>query len=195
MSERNIFSEREHWLEEEYFRKQDQLLIEQIHQHKAKEEDRQQLAECTGLKDEDAITALQDLGYTSDTVELLHMLPMVEVAWAGGKVTDEHRKVILKIARMRGIQPNSASAEKLLCWLDEKPSDELFEASLHAIRLILESLPPEEQEYQREDLLARCNQIAHALFGRFWGHEIIHDEEQMIAHITEELGWTKSRTH
>lgn len=189
MSEKNIFAEREHWLEEEYFRKQDQLLIEQIHQRKAKEDDRQRLIEITGLKDEDAITALQDLGYTSDTVELLHMLPLVEVAWASGAVTDKHRKAILKIARMRGIQANSASAEKLLRWLDEKPSEELFEASLHAIRLILESLPPEEQEYQREDLLARCNQIAHVLFGRFWGHEVVQDEEQMIAHIAEELGW------
>ncbi|MFN0110557.1 MAG: hypothetical protein ACKVZH_17005 [Blastocatellia bacterium] len=191
MSERNIFSEREHWLEEEYFRKQDQLLIEQIHQLRAKEEDRQRLAEITDLKDEDVITALQDLGYTSDTVELLHMLPLVEVAWASGAVTDRHRKAILKIARMRGIQANSASAEKLLRWLDEKPSEELFEASLHAIRLILESLPPEEQEYQREDLLTRCNQIAHVLFGRFWGHEVVHDEEQMIAYIAEELGWTR----
>lgn len=189
MSERNIFSEREHWLEEEYFRKQDQLLIEQLHQRKAKEDDRQQLAEITGLKDEEAITALQDLGYTSDTIELLHMLPLVEVAWAGGAVTDKHRKTILKIARMRGIQANSASAEKLLRWLDEKPSEKLFEASLHTIRVILESLPPEEQEYQREDLLTRCNQIAHVLFGRFWGHEVVHEEEQMIAHIAEELGW------
>lgn len=189
MSERNIFSEREHWLEEEYFRKQDQLLIEQLHQRRAKEDDRQRLAETTGLKDEEAITALQDLGYTSDTIELLHMLPLVEVAWASGAVTDKHRKVIMKIARMRGIQANSPSAEKLLRWLDEKPSEELFEASLHAIRLILESLPPDEQEYQRDDLLARCNQIAHALFGRFWGHEVVHDEEQMIAHIAEELGW------
>ncbi len=191
MSERNIFSEREHWLEEEYFRKQDQLLIEQIHQRRAKEDDRQRLAEITGLKDEDAITALQDLGYTSDTIELLHMLPMVEVAWASGAVTDKHRKAILKIARMRGIQANSASAEKLLRWLDEKPSDELFEASLHAIRMILESLSPEEQEYQREDLLTRCNQIAHSLFGRFWGHEVVQEEEHMIAHIAEELGWTR----
>jgi len=189
MSEKNIFAEREHWLEEEYFRKQDQMLIEQIHQRRAKEDDRQRLAEITGLKDEDAIAALQELGYTSDTVELLHMLPLMEVAWAGGVITEKHRSAILKIARLRGIQENSPSDEKLMQWLNEKPSDELFGASLRAIRLILESLPPEERKHERDDLLAHCNQIAHALFGRFWGHEVVQEEERMVAHIAQELGW------
>lgn len=189
MSEKNMFEERERWLEEEYFRKQDQLLIEKIHERQALETDHQRMAEITGLKDEEAITALQDLGYSSETVELLHMLPLVEVAWAGGVVTDKHREAILKIAGMRGIKENTPSFEKLMQWLNEKPSEQLFEASLRATRLILETLPPEERKHQRDDLLAHCNQIAHVLFGRLWGHEVVHDEELMIAHIAEELGW------
>ncbi len=189
MSEKNIFAERERWLEEEYFRKQDQLLIEQIHQQKAQEADRQRIAELTGLNDAETIAALQELGYTSDTVELLHMLPLVEVAWASGVMTEKHRAAILKVARMRGIQENSLSDEKLMQWIDEKPSDELFGASLRAIRLILEALPPEERKHERDDLLAHCNQIAHALFGRLWGHEVVQEEEQMVAHIAEELDW------
>ena len=189
MSEKNIFAEREHWLEEEYFRKQDQQLVEQIHQRQFREADHQRLANITGLKDEDAITALQDMGYSSATVELLHMLPLVEVAWAGGAITDKHRNAITKIARMRGIVEGSESDQRLMQWMAEKPSEQLFEASLHATRLMLDALPAEERERSRHDLLLHCNQIAHAIYGRFWGHDVVHDEEQMITHIAEELGW------
>ncbi|HQR33858.1 MAG TPA: hypothetical protein PLK30_14070 [Blastocatellia bacterium] len=189
MSEKNIFADREHWLEEEYFRKQEQELIEKIHQRQFREADRQRLAEITGLKDDDALAALQDLGYSSETVELLHMLPLVEVAWASGAITDKHRNAITKIARMRGIAEDSESDQRLMQWLAEKPSEQLFETSLRATRLMLEALPTEEQEHSRKDLLLHCNQIAHALYGRLWGHEVIHEEEQMIAHIAEELGW------
>ncbi len=189
MSEKNIFEEREHWQEEDYFRKQDQLLIEKIHERQALESDRLRMAEITGLKDEDAIMALQDLGYSSETLGLLHMLPLVEVAWAGGVVTDKHREAILNIARLRGIKEKTLSDEKLRQWLNQKPSEQLFEASLHATRLMLEVLPPEERERSRDDLLAHCNQIAHVLFGRLWGHEVVHEEERMIAHIAQELGW------
>ncbi|MGH9799038.1 MAG: hypothetical protein ACRD82_01605 [Blastocatellia bacterium] len=191
MSEKNIFAERERWLEEEYFRKQDQLLIEKMHQSQTQEADRQRLAEITGLKDADIIAALQDLGYSSETVELLHMLPLVELAWVGGSPTDKHRKAIIKIARMRGITENSLLDQKLLQWLDEKPSEQLFETSLHATRLMLEALPPEERKHRRDDLLAHCNQIAHVLFGRLWGHEVVQEEEQIIAHIADELGWRR----
>ena len=189
MSEKDIFAERERWLEEEYFRKQNQLLVEKMRQRQAQEDDRRRLAEITGLKDEDAVTALQELGYSSETVELLHMLPLVEVAWSGGAITDKHRQAITKIARARGIAEYSESDKKLAQWMDEKPSEHLFEASLQTTRLMLEALPPEEREHSRDDLLAHCNQIAHAIYGRIWGHEIIHDEEMMIARIAEELGW------
>lgn len=90
---------------------------------------------------------------------------------------------------MRGIAENSLSDQKLMQWLDEKPSQQLFEASLRATRLMLESLPAEERERSRDDILAHCNQIAHVLYGRLWGHEVVQEEEQMIAHVAQELGW------
>lgn len=187
MSEKNIFAQREHWLEEEYFRKQDQQLIEQIHHRQFREADRQRLAEITGLRDEEVLTALQDMGFSSETVELLHMLPLVEVAWAGGAVTEKHRNAITKIARMRGITEGSEAEQRLMQWMAEEPPAELFEAALHATRLMLDALPPEERERSRQELLLHCNQIAHAIYGRMWGHDVVYGEEEMIAHIAEEI--------
>lgn len=189
MAEKDIFSEREHWLEEEYFRKQNQMLVEQLRQQTAQEADRQRLAEITGIKDEEALAGLQELGFSAETIELLHLAPLVEVAWAEGGVTDRQRELIIKLARMRGIDENSTADRKLTEWLSERPSHAFFEACLSAERLLLEALPPDERERNRDDLIAHCNRIARVIYGRMWGHEVIQEEEQMIAHIAEELGW------
>lgn len=190
MPEKDIFAEREHWLEEEYFRKQNQELIEKMHQRATLEADRQRLAEITGLKDEEALSGLQELGFTSETVGLLHLVPLVEVAWAEGGVADRERDLIFKIARARGIAPGSPADQMLTEWLTVRPTDRFFAATLHATRLLLEALPPEERERSRNSLIAYCNQIASVMSGGIWGRgQISEEEQQLIAHIAEEVGW------
>lgn len=77
MSERDIFAEREHWLEEKYFRKRDEELIEKLHRQRERQNARQRMAELIGVADQELIDALQDLGYTDQTVQLLYFLPIV----------------------------------------------------------------------------------------------------------------------
>ncbi|HKC86196.1 MAG TPA: hypothetical protein VKG02_09500, partial [Blastocatellia bacterium] len=80
MAERDKFAEREHWLEEEYFGRKNQELIQKLRERRAREADRQKMAEMMGVDDQEVIEALQDLGYTSETIPLLHIVPLVEVA-------------------------------------------------------------------------------------------------------------------
>lgn len=190
MAEKDIFAEREHWLEEEYFRRHNQELIEKMHQHAALEADRQQLAEITGLKDDEALSGLQELGFTAETVGLLHLVPLVEVAWAEGGVADRERALIFKIARARGIAPGSPADQMLTEWLNVRPTERFFAATLHATRLLLEALPPEQREASRDSLIAYCNQIASVMAGGILGRgQISEEEQQLIAHIAAELGW------
>jgi hypothetical protein len=112
MSDKNIFAEREHWLEEEYFRKKNQELIEKIHQQKEREAQRQHLADTLGTNDKDVIEALENLGYTEETVQLLHIVPLVQVAWSEGGVADREREMIFKVAQSRGIEPGSIAHQR-----------------------------------------------------------------------------------
>src|SRR5499426_4716149 len=130
MAERDKFAEREHWLEEEYFGKKNQELIQKLRARRARETDRQKMAEMMGVDDQEVLEALQDLGYTSETIPLLHIVPLVEVAWAEGGVADRERDMIYKIAQARGVQPETAAHELLSHWLENKPSDRFFENSL-----------------------------------------------------------------
>ncbi len=189
MSDKDIFVEREHWLEEEYFRKKNQELIEQMHERQAREADLQRMSEATGVSDHETLEALQDLGFTAETVQLLHLVPLVEVAWAEGGVADRERELIFKVARSRGVQPGSVAHQQLSHWLDEKPSERFFESVLRAIRVLLELLPPAEREASRRDLIGYCSQIASVVSGGILGRAQITDEERvLIAHIATEIG-------
>jgi hypothetical protein len=195
MSEKDGFTKRERWLEEEYFGKKNQELIEKLRERRARETDRQKMAEITGVDDQEVLEALQDLGYTSDTISLLHIVPLVEVAWVEGGVADRERQMIYRIARARGIEPDSVADERLTHWLENKPSERFFENSLHAIRLVLDLLPEEQRMASRSDLIAYCSQIAAAVSSGILGPGRILDEERdLIAHIAAEIGQGREET-
>jgi hypothetical protein len=190
MPDRDIFAEREHWLEEEYFRKKNQELVEKLHRQEARRAERRQMAEIIGVDEQDVIDALQDLGYTAETVQLLYLIPLVQVAWSEGGVADRERGMILKVAETHGIDPGSLAHQKLIQWLTVKPSEQFFEDNLHAIRVILELLPPEQREVRRRDLIDSCNQIAAIVEGGIMGRARISEEERLlIDHIAMEIGY------
>jgi hypothetical protein len=189
MAEKDKFAEREHWLEEEYFGRKNQELVQKLRERRAREADRQKMAEMMGVDDQEVLEALQDLGYTSETIPLLHIVPLVEVAWAEGGVADRERDMIFKIAEARGAQPGGVAYEMLSHWMENKPSERFFEDSLLAIRIVLDLLPEEQRRASRRDLIAYCNQIASAVSSGIFGSGGIWEEERaLISHIAAEIG-------
>jgi ADP-ribose pyrophosphatase YjhB (NUDIX family) len=192
MSEKNIFEEREKGFEEEYFLRKERELIEKLHQRQAHDAARRQMAEATGIKDEEVLAALQDLGYTPETVSLLHLAPFVQVAWAEGGVSDKERELIFEAAQSRGITPGTPAHAQLTAWLEQPPPAEFFENTLRAINIFLAALPAEQQTDTRQSLLNYCTQIA-AASGGFLGFGSVSDEERMlIARIATELSQNRA---
>jgi hypothetical protein len=189
MAEKDKFAEREHWLEEEYFGRKNQELIQKLRERRARETDRQKMAEMMGVDDQEVLEALQDLGYTSETIPLLHIVPLVEVAWTEGGVADREREKIFKIAEARGVQPGGVAYEMLSHWMENRPSERFFENSLRAIRVVLDLLPEEQRRASRRDLIAYCNQIASAVSSGIFGPgRILEEERALISHIAAEIG-------
>jgi uncharacterized tellurite resistance protein B-like protein len=189
MSDKDAFAEREHWLEEEYFRKRNQELIDKIRQQQALEAERQHMAEMIGVHDQDLLEALQDLGFHEDNLQLLHIVPLVQVAWADDSIADYERDRILRFAHIRGIEPGSRAYQQLVQWLTVEPPQAFFENTLHAISAIMATLPPAEREASRKDLINYCTQIAASVGRRLLGlPELPKEEREIIKHIAEEIG-------
>lgn len=187
MTDRDAFAERGRSLEAEYFHRKERELIEKMRVRAAGEEQRRRLGQETGVGDDDVLRDLQELGYTPETVMLLHLVPLIQTAWAEGGVTQKERDLIVKAARSRGITAGSPADQQLDLWLAQRPSDELFEKTLRAIRTILQAQPDDARAASEKDLLALASAIATASGGIVGFHAVSDEERQILAHISEEL--------
>lgn len=187
MTDKDAFAERGHSLEEEYFRRKEKEVIEKMRRNAEVEAQRRRLGERAGVADDEVLRDLQELGYTQDTVMLLHLVPLIQTAWAEGGVSVKERDLIVRAARSRGIDAGSSADQQLMRWLTERPSEELFEKTLRAIRAILQSRPPDERESSERDLLSLCTAIASASGGIVGFGAVSEEERHILAHISEEL--------
>ena len=187
MTDRDAFAERGRSLEEEYFHRKEREVIEKMRARASAEEQRRRLGETAGVADEEVLRDLQDLGYTPETVMLLHLVPLIQTAWAEGGVSDKERALIVKAARSRGISEGSASDQQLNTWLSKRPPAELFEKTLRAIRTILQAQPVEHREASEKDLLSLATAIASASGGIVGFRAVSDEEREILAHISDEL--------
>jgi len=185
MSNNDIFAERGRSLEEDYFRKKDRELVDKMRQAAADAALRAELGARTGLTDPQLLEELQALGFTPDTVALLPLVPVVQVAWAEGGVTPAERSLIVKLARARGIAEASAADLQLDDWLHRRPSEDVF---ARATRLISAMLAvPGPQQLNADDLVKHCESIATASGGIFGLNKVSPDERQLLASIAQQL--------
>lgn len=188
MSPKNIFEERERGLENEYFHKKEMELIEKMRAKAAREEDQKQMQETTGVADREVLEALQDLGYTSDTIRLLSIVPLLQIAWAEGGVTDDERKMILEIASSRGIAEDTKAYQQMMQWLENEPPQEFFDNTLRAVSYMIEALPEDQRQSSRQNLVEYCTQVAEVSGGILGFRKISDEERLLIARIATEIG-------
>lgn len=176
----NPLDDRRKAQEEDYFRKQN---AEASAKMKAKQE-----LEALGIKDDTLVEQLTKAGYGSDEARALFVVPLVEVAWADGKVQDEERKEILSLVSSRGIEEDSKAYELVQIWLTSKPTDKKFEVARSLLEPIFDQMK-EKQSETAEWILESTRRVAEATGGLFgFGLNMISKEEaKVIEKISEKL--------
>lgn len=187
MTDKDAFAERGRSLEEEYFHRKEREVIDKMRVHAAAVEQRRLLGEKAGVADEEVLRALQDLGYTPETVMMLYLVPVIQTAWAEGGISEKERALIVKAARSRGITEGTPCDQQLNMWLSNRPSDEMFEKTLRAIRTILQSQTADVREASEKDLLSLATAIAAASGGIVGFRSVSDEERQILSHISDEL--------
>lgn len=186
MSEKEFFANREHSQEEEYFRRRDRELIDKMRKAAEAVQLRKQLGERAGLDDPEMVQELQDLGFTPDTVELLPLMPAIQMAWAEGGVTSQERATLVSLARARGVTEGSPGDVQLRNWLDSRPDDQVFERAMRLINALLER--GHGLKLDADDLVKFSEEVALAsggilgIIGR-----ISKEERALLASLAEQL--------
>jgi hypothetical protein len=173
--------------EEEYFRKQDQELIDKMRRAAEAARARQDLEERTGLHDPEFLNELEALGFTPGTVHLLPLVPLIQVAWAEGGISDAERKQIVALARTRGIQPGSAADAQLETWLAARPPDYVFTGATRLIRAMLAAHSAEMHDLNADDLVKYCEGIAAASGGILGIGKVSAEERAALVDIAQQL--------
>jgi hypothetical protein len=173
--------------EEEYFRRQEQELIEKLRKKAQTEEGRRQLAQHSGIADEEVLRDLEEMGYNTKNLILLHLVPLIHTAWADGQVTDKERELVIKAARTHGVEPGSEADTNLARWLRERPTEAQFEKGLRAVRMIMQVMPPETRAASERDMITLTTALATASGGILGFGAISNEERQILTRIAEEL--------
>lgn len=161
----DLFKDRERGFEADYFRKQDAKLLEKLRERAELSEVAQALAEKLRIENADLMRHIVELGITSETGAAVLVMPLVQVAWASGEVSEEERDMVLALAASRGIEPGSPAYVQLETWLTTRPPDELFTTALEAMKDGLAVLPAVERDERIKGIVAAAHKVAEASGG------------------------------
>src|SRR5438105_4392574 len=102
-------------LEEAFFRQMNEKLTEKLKAEAQAKLDKEALSKLTGIKADALLDRLLELKLGPSTVAAFGLLPVVEVAWADGRVDDQEKRAVLDAAQKTGV--TASGVEMLEHWL------------------------------------------------------------------------------
>ena len=176
-----ILRDRGRSLEDEFFRREDQRLMERLHELRATEATREALGKASGITKPAILEKLIELGIRAETVAALSIVPLVEVAWADGALDAKERRAVVERA---GVARDSTAGSLLEAWLDRRPDPSLLIAWTHLVQAMSEQLGPDGVARLKTGLLERARAVAAATGGLFGvGSKISAPEAAMLAKL------------
>jgi hypothetical protein len=190
--DKGFMGDREKALEESYFRQQDAKLLEKLRQGATLDEIAVALRDKLQIDNPELLARTRAAGVTPDTAAAFFLAPLVQVAWAEGKVGKHERETVLRLARERGVEDNTPAHAQLVEWLGKRPDESLFDAALDVIRAGYAVLPHAEREERIERIVHACREVAQGsgseiarLLGL--GDGVSGSEESVMGTIEERL--------
>jgi hypothetical protein len=187
MSEGDFLDDRRRALEEEYFRRKDRELVEKMRNAAAADRAHTEMSAKTGLKDPELLKELDELGFTPETISVLPLAHIVEMAWAEGGITVAERSLLVTLARDRGITEGSPADRQLAEWMARQPSPDVFARATRLIRAMLDAGAPGGGTMSAEDLIKYSENIAAASGGILGIGKISSEERATLARIVTAL--------
>jgi hypothetical protein len=183
----DALADRRRAAEDDYFRNRDRELIEGMRKRVEREQARQRMSERVESTNEELLDRLEELGFSDETVLLVHLLPFVEMAWADGAVSPAARSRVMNAGRERGVEEPSPAHRQLDGWLTTRPSDALFAEAPRVIAIVLGERSLGEREAYVQAVLDGCTAIASASGGVLGLGKISSAERRVLDRIRGSL--------
>lgn len=185
MSTNKTLDDRRQALEEAFFKKENQKLLEKLRTDKERQQQREALAAVMKIQDEQVLDHLIDAGIRAETWLAISIVPLVEVAWADRRMDPHEKEAILKAAEDYGIKEGSDARHLLDGWLESRPLPKVRQAWQEYIETIAHVLNGAALAALREETLEKSRAVAEATTGFLRiGGAISKAEEQMLEELS-----------
>jgi hypothetical protein len=181
--EADLFGERRKSLEEEFFHKQNQQLVDRLRATEGKKAIKEALARIASDLDEHVLDQLIDLGMQPETFAAIWLVPLVAVAWADGKVDNRERQAILRAAEEKGLTADRPGHALLQEWLGRAPDAKLVQLWEDYVATICRSLSPADREEFKNEVLDLARGTAEAAGGLLGLAKVSAAEERVLARL------------
>ncbi len=162
---KNALEERENALEEQFFKNQNEALLQKLKAAKQKEATFEELKRITGIQTPAVLEQLVDMKIGASAALVLSLYPLVEVAWADGAVQPNERQVILDEASKAGISLQSEGGELLEQWLSRPPPPSWHGQWVDYVKALGAGMTPAQRDTLKTELLGRARKVAEAAGG------------------------------
>jgi CRP-like cAMP-binding protein len=149
-------------------------------------------AESSAL-DPTLVERLGEMGIAADTITALTLIPLVEVAWADGRMDEPERLAVLTGAEVAGISRDSASFELLRIWLATPPGPEVRLAWQEYSRAVCQELSVEGCLRLRAAIVGRARDVAAAAGGFLGFGAVSRTEERVLEALEQAFEWGPRR--
>ncbi len=167
-------------LEGAFFQQKDHELLKKMRAEFETEEKRVALSKSSGITDDGLLNQLIELEIDPTSFASFALLPLIQVAWADGKMQSAERDAILNSAEQSGVSKESAAFEILESRLEESPGDDLYDAWKVYASSLKESLDPAQASNLQNKILGRAREVAEAAGGFLGFGNKVSDEEAAV---------------
>jgi len=137
------------------------------------------LKRASGSANDEIIKTLASEGVRPQTMFVVSIVPLIEVAWADDEVQDAEREALLTGSAEHGFHPEQIKYQAVEAWLKTRPTPELFSTWVDYISALDEHLFARERKQLMALLVDRTQAIAKAA-GGFLGLRSICERETRV---------------
>jgi len=175
--------ERGRALENQFYEKENQQKLAAMKEKLDSQGGKEELRKASGMTDDAVLEKLVALGLRGNTIAALSLVPLIQVAWADGKIQDNERTAILQGAHGKGLEQGTPGYELLQTWLKQQPSTELIDAWEAYIKALASQLNDEQNRLLKNQIVGFAKMVAGAAGGFLGIGRVSHEEEKVLQRI------------
>jgi predicted RND superfamily exporter protein len=128
---------------------------------------------------------LSGLGIDASTLAALTLIPLIEVAWADGRMEENERRAVLAGAETHGISPGTASYRLLEMWLRDPPKPDLLAAWRQYIHAACQMLSFEGKLRLKTSIVDGARDVAESAGGFLGFRSVSASEERVLTRLEQ----------